>query len=135
MARPRCYQLPRASFGAARSFYRKYLFPVRPIPILNAQGDRCSDGLPVTHSRKDVSAIFLDLLPPTTSIAKLPAVQIVIDEFQVHRQPRRQSRQKRQECLPVRLTRGIEAQHKLSSVAAPLTSVQQAARLIDLFRT
>src|SRR5208283_4954976 len=88
-----------------------------PVAILNSQRNRRTDRLPVPHSRKNLCPILLNFLPSTATVPQLPPVQLMINCINVNRQSRRQSRYKRQQRLPVRLTRSIEAQHKLSSVS------------------
>src|SRR6516164_965220 len=118
MTRSRRYELSRFRLRSRRSLNGKYLFPVRPVPILDSQRDRRANRLPLPHSGENVRAIFLDFLPPAAPVAELPPLQLVIDKLDSNLQSRRETRHKRQQRLTVRLTRGIEAKHKLSSVSA-----------------
>jgi hypothetical protein len=69
------------------------------------------------HPGKNVGSVLLDLLPSASAISELASVQLAIDQFDINRQASRKSRYKSQQSLSVRLTRGAEAKHKLSSVS------------------
>src|SRR5260370_22800861 len=92
----------------SRGLHGQEFFPIGSIAILEPESNRGTDGLPMAHSRKNFCTVLFDLLPSAASIAKLPAPQFVIDEFQVHWHLRRQSGNKRQQRLSMRLTRGVQ---------------------------
>jgi hypothetical protein len=129
VARARGGELARRCFGRIGCFHRQNLFPIGPVAIFDAQRNGRADGLSVTHSGKNVGAVFLDLLPAAAAVAKLAAVEFVIDEFQVHRQTGRQSRQERKKRLSVRFSCTIEMKHELFSVAATQTYVQRVPQI------
>src|SRR6202030_1178633 len=52
--------------------------------------------------------------PSSASIPQLPPVQLVINKCHIHRQRSRQPRNKSQQRLPMRFTRGVKVQHSLS---------------------
>jgi hypothetical protein len=95
----------------------------------------------VANSGKDFRLILLNLLAPAAAIAQLPAVQLLIDEFDVDRKLRGQAGNKREERLSMRFTGGVKLQHsqlhsrsllaitslETSSVAAAALSVQQVS--------
>ena len=66
-------------------------FPVGPVAIFDAQGDRRADGLPVADAGQRLDVVFLDFLPAAAPVAQLPAVQFAIDEIEVHAQTGRQA--------------------------------------------
>jgi hypothetical protein len=112
MTRSRCGQLFLLALQPFGIFDRQDFFPVRPIAILDAQCDGRANGLPVPYARKNLGAIFLNLLPPAAPVTQLPPVQLVVDELHINRQRSRQPRDKRQQRLPVRFPRSVKTQHK-----------------------
>ena len=94
-----------------RRLHRKNLFPIRPVAILDSQGNRSADGFSVAHAGKNLRLVFLDFLSPPAAVAELPAVQLVIDELHINGQLRGQAGNKRQQRLPVRFAGGAKFQH------------------------
>src|SRR6266849_5997501 len=58
-----------------RCLHRQNLFPIRPVAILDPQGNRSADGFSVAHAGKNLRLVFLDFLSPPAAVAEPPAVQ------------------------------------------------------------
>jgi hypothetical protein len=91
--------------------HREYFFPVGPVAIFNAQGDGSADGFAVAHAGKDFAAVSFDFLAAAATVAKLAAVEFVIDEIDVDGEGSGQAGDEGEERLSVRFTGSVEAKH------------------------
>src|SRR5215469_952230 len=110
MPGPRCDQLARAGVVLG-GFHGKDLFPVGPVAVLDAQCDRCADGLAVANAGKNLGSILLDFLAATASVTQLAAVQLGVDELEVDGKLRGKAGKVREKRLSVRFAGGVEFQH------------------------
>jgi hypothetical protein len=92
-------------------FDRKDFFPIGPIAIFDAQGDRSANGLAVAHTSKNLSVVFFDSLAPSAPVAELTAVQLVVDELEIDGELRGETGDKGKQSLPVRFASSIKFQH------------------------
>jgi hypothetical protein len=83
-----------------------------------------------------LGVVFLNLLPASASIAQLAAVQLAIDEVEVHAQAGRQPRNKGQQRLSVRFPGGMKLQHSLFGLPSEqvFTAWTAAARSKAFYR-
>src|SRR4029077_15771079 len=79
--------------------------------VFEQDRDGRSDGCPVTHTRQDMSLIGLDLHPSAAAKTLLAAPQLTVKKGLVHLQTGRQSRQKGNQRLSMRLPRSEVTKH------------------------
>ncbi len=88
------------------------LFPVGPVAIFDAQGDRSADRLAVADAGQRFDAVFFDLLAAAAPVAELPPVQLPLQEIKIDRHTRRHAADPCDQRLTVRLSRCDEAKHR-----------------------
>jgi len=98
-------------FRAVAIFHRERLFPIFPVPILDANGNGRADRLPVANSGEKFSGVLFDLLPPAAPPSQLTPMHFPTHEFKIDRHTRRDSRNPGDQRLPVRFTGRNESKH------------------------
>src|SRR5215467_3986795 len=77
----------RDQFSRARIIFGGFngqdFFPVRPIPVLDAQGDGGANGFAVTYAGENLRVVFFDFLAAAASVAQLTAMQLVVDKLHI----------------------------------------------------
>ncbi len=58
-----------------------FVFPIGPVSVLDAQGQRSTGGQAVGQATGDSNFVSLNLLPPAAAIAHLTAAQLKVDVF------------------------------------------------------
>jgi hypothetical protein len=94
-------------------FNGESFFPIGPVAVFDPKRHGSTDGLAVAHSGEDIGAVFFDFLPAAATVAELAAMELVIDEIEVHRKRCGQAGNKGEQSLSMRFTGCVEAQHAI----------------------
>ncbi len=126
VARARRGQVSLGALGFGKFFNRKRLFPVGPVAIIDTQGDRRADGLPMPHAGQEFDAIFFDFLASPAAIAELAPVQFPLHEFKIDGHTRGHAADPSNQRLTVRFPRSDKAKHgRLDILSDPARRVKR----------
>ena len=87
------------------------LFPIFPVAVLDAQGNRCANGLAMANACEDVSLVLFDALTAAAAKSQLTAVQLSANEIQIDGNTSREPGDPSDQRLSVGLTGRYESQH------------------------
>src|SRR5450631_1368756 len=96
----------RQMLGRIAGLDGKLLFPVLPVAVDDLDGDGRADGFAVAYTAEDMGFIRFDLHAAATAVALLTPPELAVDEFEIDGNPGRQSGDKGDQGLPVRLSGG-----------------------------
>src|SRR6185369_5953227 len=91
---------------------RQRLLPVLPVLVLQQNGDRRADCLPMAHAGDDVGLVGFDLHTPATAKALLPPPQLTINEYLVNTKTCGNAGKEGHQALSVRFSGSNVTKHR-----------------------